>query len=405
MTARLGVGGLVVATAAVLAWALVDWWALLILPGLVVGGGLVWVTRAPGPQPDTEPELAPQPPPAEPEPEARERRKHIVRHPVPSARGDYRFLFSGVVCWYGSDPDDVSAEAAVVTAVQERARAFLADELPEEHEALQPQLAATLDGIRCAHVRVSRLRVVEVRLELPAVDAERLDQLSEVRKRKSAREEERELERLERSYLGEDALADPGRAVVWWLSRNPDRVDEAVGNIGTLTRLSSAATGSEIPDVYRDLMREMGDSESLTPEVNPDGHNAPRPWPEPGQDALDGTDTAGADDAGEESVPDLWHDWERVLHQECRDKDEEGRERFLDEEVQRIYDRGHAELATWLRRRFDVPDIQQDVPAADCAAQQQVEPPNRADYVGFAAAAPTPTANSAAPLDSPTRAT
>src|SRR5690606_38049337 len=119
-------------------------------------------------------------------------------------------------------------------------------------------MAAALGAGPGRHPGVWEAWAEEVRLELPEADAERLRHLREVRKRKAAREEERELERLEREYLGGDALADPGRAVVWWLARNPDRIDEAVDRIAALTRLSSAATGSEIPEVYRDLIREAG---------------------------------------------------------------------------------------------------------------------------------------------------
>ncbi|MDS1269646.1 hypothetical protein RIF23_04995 [Lipingzhangella sp. LS1_29] len=435
MTVRLGMAIGAATAAVVLAALLVGWWALVGVAGLLLGGGLVWASRSTSPPPQPEPPPAPAPPPVAVEPEARERRKHIVRHPVPSARSDYHFLFSAVVCWYGEARDDTSAGAAAVTAVQEQVRTFLGNEQPEEYETVQSRLAAALDDIRCAHPDIRGLRVVDVRVELPTADEQRLEQLSEVRKRKAAREEERELERLERAYLGDDALADPGRAVVWWLARNPDRVDEAVGNISTLTRLSSAATGHEIPDVYRDLMRETGDRDSRPPDpalsglswLAPDPHlehtssgdsealrpgwgsadtdsdtvDAPRPAPR------GDTDTGEAPEGG--SVPQLWRDWERVLEHECTDRDDESRERFLDEEVQRIHGRGHVALAAWLRRRFDIPDILEDHREPDDAPtsgewDHEAQTPNPSDlavqppggvgdaaYVGFADAMPEPT--------------
>ncbi|GAA1104647.1 hypothetical protein [Nocardiopsis composta] len=194
--------------------------------------------------------------------EAPHRRKHVFRLELPSARRDYPFLFSAVVCWRGAAAAESAAEGAAVCAIEGRARALCAAEQPEEHSAAQFRLTAALGPEPCRHPGVDEAWAEEVRLEISAEDEERLARLRELRKTKAAREEERELERLEQEYLGGEVLSDPGRAVVWWLARHPERVEEAVARIGTLTRLSSAATGRRLPDVYRELTEAVGGAQA-----------------------------------------------------------------------------------------------------------------------------------------------
>ncbi|WP_152522991.1 hypothetical protein [Nocardiopsis potens] len=213
------------------------------------------------------------------ETEAPHRRKHVFRLELPSARRDYPFLFSAVVCWRGPAAAESAAEGAAVCAIEGRARALCAAERPEEHGAAGFRLTAALGPEPCRHPGVDEAWAEEVRLEISADDEERLARLRELRKTKAAREEERELERLEQEYLGGEVLSDPGRAVVWWLARHPERVEEAVARIGTLTRLSSAATGRRLPDVYRELTEAVGAAEA---EREPAARaEAPGPRPAP----------------------------------------------------------------------------------------------------------------------------
>ncbi|WP_026120434.1 hypothetical protein [Nocardiopsis potens] len=378
---------LLAAAAVAVAAVFIGWWALLVAALLLVAGGLGLLLapalRGPGgrgerpptgedePDGDTGPVL---PGPVE---EAGEhaapdyRRKHVFRREVPSAREDYALLFSAVVCWRGRDLGDGAAEGAAVASVMERVRAFTLAVGPEDAEAEQPLLAAALGAGPCRHPGVWEAWAEEVRLELPAADAERLRHLREVRKRKAAREEERELERLEREYLGGDVLADPGRAVVWWLARNPDRIEEAVDRIATLTRLSSAATGSEVPEVYRDLIREVG--AALRPAAAAGGEDQAGGDGAAASEPFAGDGPAGAppgDGSPAEPEPgragtgpaDLGELWAESVRGAVAAMDEDGAEAFIDRIARELDQAGRPEAAEHVRERFGLADAWAEPP-------------------------------------------
>lgn len=323
------------------------WWMLLVGAVLVAATAFLILTRPAARPTETPSELLfpEEPPLPEPVEEPQPRRKHLLRQRVPSAREEYSFLLSAIVCWRGPDPTDSAAEGAAVTAIEERVRSFVRNEMPEENEAVQHRLAAALGAEPCRHPGVWEVWAEEVLLELPEEDAERLRQLREVRKKKAAREEERELERLERAYLGDEALADPGRAVVWWLARNPDRVEEAVGQIGTLTRLSSAATGSEIPQLYRELMRD-------------DTVEEPAFSSGLGHAGLFADSTPN--EAEEDGEFDEYVQWERAVRRATEGMNPEGHVKFVDQCAELLKTSGKADIAARLRESFDMADAWTD---------------------------------------------
>ena len=70
---------------------------------------------------------------------------------------------------------------------------------------------------------------------------------SELRKHERIWEQERRMEVNMRRYLSEDVLSDTGSAIVWWLARHPDQIEESVQMIGALAQLTAAANSKEIP--------------------------------------------------------------------------------------------------------------------------------------------------------------
>ncbi|WP_026124119.1 hypothetical protein [Nocardiopsis baichengensis] len=201
---------------------------------------------------------------------AAHRRRQVLRMRLPSARKDYPFLFSAAVCWRETGPPE-GAEGAAVCAVERRAREFAAGERPEDVETAQFRLAAALGPEPGSHPGIGQVWAEEVRLELSPEDEERLVRLSDLRKREAIREEERAAERLERDYLSKEVFSDPGSALLWWLARDPARVDEAAERIGTLARLSSAATGRPLPEVYQELMEAAEGDDVLAGAVRSGG--------------------------------------------------------------------------------------------------------------------------------------
>lgn len=314
---------------------LLSWWVLLPGVALLVAAGVLVLTRGGSRTTElsTPPAFTATPAP-EPPDEPSPRRKHLVRESFPGAREDYRFLLSAVVCWRGPDPADQKAEATAILDVRERARHHLRSEDPDEFEAVQHQLAYVLSGGPCPRPGVSYVWAEDVRLELLDTDRERLRQLREVRKKQAAREEERELERLERRYLGEDALADPGRALVWWLARNPDRVEDTVERIGTLSTLSAAATGAPVPQLYKDLSSARQEPLPADPIHEPTAERPSEP--------------------AESDPPDLWV---TVVGDAAKDMDGFAQEAFVDRLAEVLSSHGIRECADHLRATFAVSDL------------------------------------------------
>ncbi|GAA2795129.1 hypothetical protein [Saccharopolyspora taberi] len=184
--------------------------------------------------------------------------------PLPSAVADYDFLFSATV-WWRPVPNPpglphANPGALAVDAILVRARDVAAQGAPDRHALVQHKLTAVLGMVgRDETGRVEAL-ANNVSLVLSDADSLRLRKLSDVRKDEQVWEHERNHERTRREYLGQDVLRDPASAIVWWLARNDTDVEQAVKLIGPLARLSAAATGSEVPDLYRRLATD-GDGE------------------------------------------------------------------------------------------------------------------------------------------------
>ncbi|WP_437084234.1 hypothetical protein [Streptomyces sp. enrichment culture] len=94
----------------------------------------------------------------------------------------------------------------------------------------------------------------DVALTLAPADRERLRKLNDLRKDEELWECERQHERNKRRYLGDDVLKSAGSAVVWWLARHENEIEEAVHMIGPLARIAAAANNEEVPELFRHLL-------------------------------------------------------------------------------------------------------------------------------------------------------
>ncbi|WP_016905516.1 hypothetical protein [Streptomyces xiaopingdaonensis] len=190
-------------------------------------------------------------------PERREERLTAVT--LHSAEEDYDFLFSAVVRWRPLVEPlcSPSPGALAVSAVVERA-AQLTRQLPPDRCSLgQYQLRGALAAMVPEPTGEVEAMAEHVSLTLAESDAQRLERLATVRKEESVWEHERRWETSRREYLGGDVLQDPGRAVVWWLSRNNDDVRRTVDDIDLLARLSSAANNQRVPEEFKDLVHPL----------------------------------------------------------------------------------------------------------------------------------------------------
>lgn len=375
----------------------IGWWAIVAGAVLLLAGAVaLLVVRPADPPPmrmDEEDPIGAEPhgdggdavavagsglPPSGTEERPAHRRKHIFREEVPSARADYRFLFSAVVCWNESDDAGPAAEGIALARVAGRAREATAKESPEDYDAAQYRLTALLgEPERCFESGVSRIWADEVRLELSDEDTERLKRLREFRKREADREDQREAERRERTYLGDDVLSDPGRAVVWWAAQHKGDIDEAVEKIGELAVLSSAATGREIPDVYEDLMVRLQSTVAAKEAhaFSPNGAGEPpgtqeglwkvdaRPFMN-GAEAVpgggDGAHGTADDDLCDEDVTVAAPWWVQAVETETSGLDEDERHAFVDALARLLEANGSMDAQEDLRARFGVGDLLAD---------------------------------------------
>ncbi|GAA2114913.1 hypothetical protein [Streptomyces synnematoformans] len=216
-----------------------------------------------------EPDLPIPPPP---------RQEHrITRIALPSAVPDYDFLFSATVRWIPQESESPHFDPCglAVHAVLLRAREFAARQSPRSPAMVQHQLNGVLSVMEPDGSGRVLAMAKDVVLALSDSDRERLSKLSNVRKDEDVWEHERNYERNKRMYLSDDVLKDPGSAVVWWLARNDEHVEETVERIGLLAQLSAAANNSEVAPPFRDLLYAPEPEASHAPEHEPEGPAVP----------------------------------------------------------------------------------------------------------------------------------
>ncbi|MDA8369108.1 MAG: hypothetical protein M0026_04490 [Nocardiopsaceae bacterium] len=194
------------------------------------------------------------------------RRKHIFRWEVPSARADYPFLFSAVVCWRGSDLLDSAAEGAAVCAIERRVSDLAAKEQPQDHISARYRLAAALGAEPCGHPGVAEVWAEDVRLEIAPEDEERLNRLRELRKMRAVRDEERAAAPWERGSLDAPFPAPTGRQA-------PDLYREHAGgggNSGAYPPVPEAAGNGAAAegDIWSSTGPFMGQVYGFTAEGN-----------------------------------------------------------------------------------------------------------------------------------------
>jgi hypothetical protein len=177
---------------------------------------------------------------------------------LPSAADGYDFLFSAAVSWrpvaehVGRADDTWSSFAA--SSVVSRALEVVRYEEPTRVSFAQLLLDGELGVPLVDRSGRVEARAADVTLALSPADRDRLRRLADLRKDEALWEHERQHERNKRDYLGGDVLKSTGSAVVWWLARHEDEIEQAVDMIGPLARVTAAANDEEVPELFRDLL-------------------------------------------------------------------------------------------------------------------------------------------------------
>ncbi|MFD7160974.1 hypothetical protein ACFV9C_40765 [Kribbella sp. NPDC059898] len=217
---------------------------------------------------------------------------------IPSAAPEYQFSFSCTVYWtpIGQPSRHVDLAAAAVASVMRRARQALALMEPTEGVAAKQEIATALGRAESDDRQQARVWADAVQVRLPESYARQAELRADLRRRQEVNTLERQLEKDLREYLSKDALASPGSATVWWLSKNPDQIEQCVSLYQTLRRLSDAAHDRIPADLFDDRFR--GDEAGRTvlfavPERTEDPEPPARPsFAEAVEILLDGLDPA-----------------------------------------------------------------------------------------------------------------
>jgi len=227
-------------------------WVSLALAFVIAGVGALLVRTGPEflLRETAEPEFIHRP---EPSPSPVTEQVSDVR--LPSSREDYYFLFSAAVRWVptGHVPDEprVNMAALAANAIVKRAMVVTRRYPPEHVSLLRHELGGVLGWAQPDETGNVLAMAESVQLALPEEDRERLERLAGVRKEKELWEHARTYEQSKRDYLGKDVLKDPGSAVVWWLARNDEKLEQTVESIPLLASLSAAANNENLPEVLR----------------------------------------------------------------------------------------------------------------------------------------------------------
>lgn len=195
---------------------------------------------------------------APPVPEVERRELPVEDIALPSALADYDFLFSATIRWCPEKPyaqeTGTHHGGLALQAIVERAGAVTLAHQPLRSSLIQQELSGALAEMlpdRGGRIRAMALDVV---LRLSEDDQRRLDRLAAIRKDEELWEHERKQEKSKRDYLGHDVLQNTGRAVVWWLARNDEKVERTVNDIGLLAQLTSAANNEQVAEPFRHLV-------------------------------------------------------------------------------------------------------------------------------------------------------
>ncbi|MFF2652940.1 hypothetical protein [Streptomyces sp. NPDC058045] len=204
---------------------------------------------------------------------------HVNRVVLPSLWDDYSFVFSATVRWCllerpGGGPVLNPAGLAVDTVLA-RARAVTEQREPGRASLVRHELSGALSRMYADPTGSLQAMADNISLALPEPDQQRLDRLADVRKDKAVWEHQRKYEQSRRQYLGEDVLKDTGSAVVWWLARNEEQVEQTVSDLPLLAQLTSAANDTDIPERLQNLMAQhLGEAADLNTEEPAPGHTA-----------------------------------------------------------------------------------------------------------------------------------
>lgn len=349
-----------------------DWWALALLPPLLLIGVLTLMlssTKAALPG-ETE---APPDPFVESGPQGSRIREDLLS----SQDDEYPFVFSAMVRWkWTAEPDPRLRNPGEFAKqmVMDQAREVSMGYRPKDHDVARHRVASVL-GV-AAHGFDGALEVwaEDVTLTLSEEDESRLARIAKARKEGALWEVERSVESAKRRYYKDDVLATPGSAIVWDLVRGDADVNRTHDLIEVLTRVAEASKGEDPADLLDRLRVASPEAFSFLGGIvreDREGRESREEWDEQtfegsaGAGAWEGTEersgfgnsdfVVGESPGGlEQTVGNL------VAEIEAKIEDEDERVQLLDRLVRSFEDGPLSEVADLIRRAHPLLDEEDD---------------------------------------------
>jgi hypothetical protein len=138
------------------------------------------------------------------------------------------------------------ADVIAVNEIIRRARDITKERDPDEVTLVISDLSVALGALQPDVGGQVEVMAESVRLQLPPEDQKRLDELATLRKDEGLWEYQRRYQVSKRDYLRSDVLKDAGSAVVWWLAKHEDNLEQVATNIDLLTQLAHAANNNHM---------------------------------------------------------------------------------------------------------------------------------------------------------------
>lgn len=217
------------------------WW--MVLPAAAIGLAGAWIARNRPRGASVASDALPMLALAAPMPADSERTGPLT---LPSSRQGAPFRCTAKVHWATTLGDSAAMGGRAVESILSRARAVAAAFDPDEHELLTSELGLVLGEPR-PDANGVEVWATDVRMLVSERDTRHFAKINELRRYSELWELSTEHERKVRAYLQNDALATPANAVVWWLSRDPTKVEQCAELMGVLGQLSEAASGRSGP--------------------------------------------------------------------------------------------------------------------------------------------------------------
>lgn len=177
-----------------------------------------------------------------------------------SVEPNYKFLFSGTVRWSSIQTAAGMRPAyqkdIAVNVITECAHDITATRQPDDYVGVQHELAVTLGAPIADQSGQVQAWAVDIALTIPDDDVEWLKKRSKLRKREQVLEDEWKVGRKVQEYIKDEVLESPSSALVWWLARNVDKVQEAVPLIKPLAQLVAAANSTDAHEQFRHVISE-----------------------------------------------------------------------------------------------------------------------------------------------------